>query len=226
MDNKSQFLSVVCAYIKQYIKVLLLFIVFAIFPGCLSIIILPIVIALGFWFDSGGSSSGPSGPVEPTDSWLEEQEKNKRVEEVRGYRSIGYSKEEAESKYTSKWGYGDGNKAVGDAYRDSDFCYIATASINGFMTLESIEPLKYWRYTVLEKSSVGFFFSNVYRRKAPGIAKKISTMPTACLIVRKAFVTPALQILEKRKGVVRDFTMWFLFLTLILTAKVITMFRK
>ena len=29
MDNKSQFLSVVCAYIKQYIKVLLLFIVFA-----------------------------------------------------------------------------------------------------------------------------------------------------------------------------------------------------
>ena len=29
MDNKSQFLSVVCAYIKQYIKVLLLFIIFA-----------------------------------------------------------------------------------------------------------------------------------------------------------------------------------------------------
>ena len=29
MDNKSQFLSVVCAYIKQYIKVLFLFIVFA-----------------------------------------------------------------------------------------------------------------------------------------------------------------------------------------------------
>lgn len=151
---------------------------------------------------------------------------DERVAEVRRYKGYGYDDEELKRKYTSEWGYTEGNKIVKEANRSSDFCYIANASINGFMPLESLVPLKHWRYTVLEKSSIGLFFSNIYRRKAPAIAKKISSMPTACKAIRKFFVIPALHVLRQRKGFRRDFVMWVLFLTLMVTTKVMTTFKK
>lgn len=133
-------------------------------------------------------------------------EANKRW--VENQRRLGYDDEDINKKLDNSSGSG---------------CYIATASLQGLMPIESLNPLKKWRYTVLERSKIGGYFSALYRNNAPEIAFVIADMPLLCTLIRHFFITPSLKLVAKRQTFGRDLLLWSLFLTLMGFAKLMTL---
>lgn len=108
----------------------------------------------------------------------------------------------------------------------SGSCYIATASLQGAMPIEILEPLKQWRYVVLEKSSFGNRLSSYYRRTAPQLAKEIAGMPRMSAFLRNTIVKPAIRLANRPPSVARNTGMFTLFLIGLSIAEVVKVLRK
>lgn len=156
--------------------------------------------------------------------WCGKQDHEDRVDTImreRQYRS----NEEIRLHHERDWGTKKTNDAFADVDRRSS-CYIATASLQGKILSEDLQPLKNWRYTVLESNSIGKHLSNYYRRTAPGIAAKISAMPLFSTMLRNMFVRPALSIVKKKRNFVRDFSLWVIFIVMMVFAHAGTVLKK
>ena len=94
---------------------------------------------------------------------------------------------------------------------NSGGCYIATASLQGAMTVEVLNPLKEWRYTILERSSLGGRLSNYYRRTAPEVAKMVSEMPILGTVLRTLIVNPAVRIANRPRNLANNILLYVLF---------------
>lgn len=105
-------------------------------------------------------------------------------------------------------------------------CYIATASLQGAMPIEVLDPLKEWRYTILEKSSFGNRLSGYYRRTAPSIAKEIAGMPRVSAFLRNTIVKPAVSLANRPSSLARNVALYSLFLIGLSIAEVVKVLRK
>lgn len=105
--------------------------------------------------------------------------------------------------------------------RSSGLCYIATATLQGREPVEVLEPLKQWRYDVLEKWGFGNKLSNYYRRTAPPIAKEVSQMPFIGAVLRNLLVKPAVILSQRPPSLMRDAALLCLFLVGLSIAEVI-----
>lgn len=105
-------------------------------------------------------------------------------------------------------------------------CYIASASLQGTMDIDQLDPLKEWRYKVLERSHVGKLLSDFYRSTAPRIAAKVGRMPRLARLLRVWFVKPALFIVNKPRSIWRSVKLSFLFITGMLIATLGTLFKN
>ena len=96
-------------------------------------------------------------------------------------------------------------------------CYIATAAIKGHMNIDALNPLKLWRYSVLERSHIGYKLSSYYRKTAPFVAAEIDVRPFLAIFLRKLFILPALRVLKQRESASRreiyDTILWLIFVT-------------
>jgi hypothetical protein len=109
---------------------------------------------------------------------------------------------------------------------DKNRCFIATASLQGRMPLESLISLKLWRYSVLESTKPGRILSNFYRKSAPEIARKVETRPVVSAFLRTKFIQPALGIVQKRQTLLRDLSLSILFLSMLSAAILLTAFDE
>ena len=101
--------------------------------------------------------------------------------------------------------------------RDSSGCYIASAVFGSPSggNADMLEPLKVWRYAVMEQSRLGLWMSSLYRRSAPITARKVSTAPLICSLLRHIFVDPALRLTNEKPSFLRDVQLYCLFLGVI-----------
>ncbi|GEM_PF-6613953 len=102
-------------------------------------------------------------------------------------------------------------------------CYIATATLQGNIPVTILNPLKLWRYTVLESTASGLYLSEFYRRTAPAMAAKVQGMPQASKLLYKVFVAPALLLVALPKTLLRDIALVLVFLTGMLVANIYTL---
>lgn len=112
-----------------------------------------------------------------------------------------------------------------DAAPRGSSCYIATAVMSRMSVgedLSILEPLRAWRYSVMERTRPGRFMSNLYRRTAPSTALAISRMPWACSILRFVFVRPATYLVTREPSVFRDVLLYLIFVTGMTTATLLT----
>lgn len=107
-------------------------------------------------------------------------------------------------------------------------CYIATAVLGSPSggNVDILEPLKAWRYAVMEQSRLGLWMSNLYRRTAPATAKKVAKIPLTRVLLRRVFVDPALQLADEKPSLLRDVRLYGLFVLGTVSAKVLTIGRN
>jgi len=121
--------------------------------------------------------------------------------------------------------YGDGDD---DSQQGGSNCYIATAVLGSPSggNVDILEPLKAWRYAVMEQSRLGLWMSTLYRRTAPATAKKISRTPLTCVLLRRVFVDSALRLANEKPSLLRDARLYGLFVLGTVSAKVLTIGRN
>jgi hypothetical protein len=141
--------------------------------------------------------------------------------------SQGWLTQRAINKWVQKYPEdGEGEWVeVEEDYSRSNWCFIATATLQGDYQESILLPLKNWRYKVMEKTSLGRKLSDNYRKNAPEIAKQISDMPRASAFLRKVFVFPAIK-LSKKTGYPYDILLWMIYFTGSFTARAIVFFGK
>lgn len=109
---------------------------------------------------------------------------------------------------------------------DSSGCYIATASLQGSLTVDNLLPLKQWRYDVLERWRLGMYLSEYYRRSASPIAGKVEQMPRVGRLLRNTFVKPALWLSIRNESWFRDAALFIIFLLGLTVANVIGAIKR
>ncbi len=103
-------------------------------------------------------------------------------------------------------------------------CYIATASLQGAMPIETLTDLKRWRYEVLEKNTIGRHISNYYRRTAPQIANIVEVSPRIGSLLRTLIVKPAVRIANRPRSALNSILLLMLFMTGLSIAETIKLF--
>jgi hypothetical protein len=109
---------------------------------------------------------------------------------------------------------------------NSSGCFIATAIIQKQFSLDILEPLKVWRYKVLERTLIGKFLSNHYRHVAPGVASRIKDFPVVSAFLCQAFVLPAITCASEPASLWREVRLIFYFVTGFVTARCIELFTR
>lgn len=110
--------------------------------------------------------------------------------------------------------------------KPSGGCYIATASLQGAIPIEDLEPLKSWRYKTLETNRFGNRLSTYYRETAPFIARKVEHMPRLSKLLRNCIVKPAIQLSQRQPSLVRDTLLTILFLIGLSIAEIVKFTQK
>ncbi len=98
-------------------------------------------------------------------------------------------------------------------------CYIATAAMQGFYPTNILQPLKDWRYGVLESGWLGRYLSSYYRKTAPHIALKVSRSEDWARFIRQWFVLPATRVATWPESPIKDICLWTLFLCCLAVSK-------
>lgn len=93
-------------------------------------------------------------------------------------------------------------------------CFIATACLSTKgISASVLDPLKDWRYSVMESTLYGRLLSNLYRKEAPVIATAIGDFPRVCSLLDRVFVQPSLKLVRKKHTTLCNFLLYILFLT-------------
>lgn len=101
-------------------------------------------------------------------------------------------------------------------------CFIATATLGTSQNLKILDPLKSWRYQVMETSKFGLWLSSLYRSKAPEIAVKVSNLSFQKRVLYLLFVSPAIQVVGWKPSFVKNLALYTLFLAGFILAKLST----
>jgi len=183
------------------------------------------------WLQSSGTSnSGNSSDYDNSSSIREVEEykaelrSEKAASDYASYRSMGYSRDEADDRMLQD-GYSRDERDTA-SYNYNKGCYIATASLQGNIPYDDLLPLKQWRYDVMEKSKFGNKLSNYYRSTAPELAKKVEQMPVLASFLRNWFIRPSLSMVTKKRTFFRNVLLYINFFFVLGLTTIFTKFKN
>ena len=172
-------------------------------------------------YDNGGDYTVSSRELR---EYKEELRSEKAASDYASYRSMGYSRDEADDRMLQD-GYSRDERDTA-SYNYNKGCYIATASLQGNIPYDDLLPLKQWRYDVMEKSKFGNKLSNYYRSTAPELAKKVEQMPVLASFLRNWFIRPSLSMVTKKRTFFRNVLLYINFFFVLGLTTIFTKFKK